>query len=157
MGWALERSPDHLPSWGVGLLRWAQLLGTAPRWIWSGSLGMDSLKGEKTPVTPSLRVQNSGKVQGVRKSPMGRHSLIPTMGRAGKPLKASVFTFRNGLIFRKLTINSQLWNGAQWVACSQLTSMDGSCYYYLCFFNMSVLVTPKLGGSLTVVPRRDVT
>lgn len=53
---------------------------------------------------------------------------------AGKPLKASVFKFVNGLIFRKLTLNSQLWNSAQWVDYSQLTSMDGLCYYYLCFF-----------------------
>lgn len=57
---------------------------------------------------------------------------------------------------RKLTLNSQLWDGTQLGGLITAHINGWTLLLLLLLFYLSVLVTPKLGGSFTVVPRGEV-
>lgn len=72
------------------------------------------------------------------------------------PHSFSLSIWKLGLIFRKLTLNSQLWDGAQLGGLLTAHINGWTLLLLPLLFYMSVLVTQKLGGSFTVVPRREV-
>ena len=72
------------------------------------------------------------------------------------PQSLSLSMWKLGLIFRKLKLNSQLWDGAHLGGLLTAHINGWTLPLLPLLFDMSVLVTPKLGGSFTVVPRREV-